>query len=421
VTILAAQIPDNPTALANNAAITDADSIGLTWSAPVFDGGSALIDYTVEYDAASSGVTFTELASGLTDTSYTATGLTQGLTYQFKVKARNSYGFSLTYSSIVSILTAQPPAQPSAPVTTWSPDDVVVTWTAPDDGGSPITGYTVSILQSDADYSVDLTNCDMSSSTAVTCTIPVTALRTTPYSLEWGSSVFAKVIATNAYGNSVESTAGNGATITTTPDVATSIVEVDADRTKSTLGLSWTAPVFTGGDVIIDYQINIAEQGGSFSILESVSTSTYTAISLTAGTTYEFKIESRNSYGFSSYSDVITLLCAFIADPPVTVTTANVNELVTITWSEPVSNGSPITAYRIYVRQSDTTTFTEETVDCVGTESTVITDKTCSISLATLKASPYLLVKDDSVVATIVSVNVYGESSQSSEGSGAVI
>jgi hypothetical protein len=134
---------------------------------------------------------------------------------------------------------------------------------------------------------------------------------------------------------------------------------------------------------------------------------------LTTGTTYEFKIESRNSYGYSSDSDVLTLLCAFIADPPVTVTTVNSNELVTISWSEPVSNGSPITAYRIYVQQHGSTTFGEETVDCVGTDSAVITSRTCSISLTTLKASPYLLVKDDSVVVKIVSVNVYGESEYS--------
>jgi hypothetical protein len=262
----------------------------------------------------------------------------------------------------------------------------------------------------------------MSSSTATTCTIPVTTLRITPYSHEWGSSVFAKVIATNAYGNSDESLAGNGAIITTTPDEPTSVAEVYADRTKSTLGLTWTAPVFKGGDVIIDYRINIAEQGGSYSVLESGITDTsYTATGLTAGTIYEFKIESRNSYGYSTYSDVIILLCAFIAEPPVTVTTANVNELVTISWSEPVSNGSPITSYRIYVQEHGSTTFTEETFECVGTDSTVITDRTCSITLVTLKASPYLLVKDDSVVATIVSVNVYGESEQSSEGSGAVI
>jgi hypothetical protein len=145
-------------------------------------------------------------------------------------------------------------------VTTWSPDDVIVTWTAPDNGGSIITGYTVSIRESDdVTYTTELTNCDMTSSTATTCTVPVTTLSSTPFSLAWGTSVYAKVIATNVYGNSLESVEGNGAVITTTPDVPTSVVEVDAGRTKSTLGLSWTAPVFTGGDVIIDYQINIAE------------------------------------------------------------------------------------------------------------------------------------------------------------------
>jgi hypothetical protein len=173
--------------------------------------------------------------------------------------------------------------------------------------------------------------------------------------------------------------------------------------------------VFTGGDVIIDYRINIAEQGGAFSVLESgITTTIYTAITLTSGTIYEFKIESRNSYGYSSASDTLTLLCAFIADSPLTVTTANLNDQVTISWSEPVSNGSPITAYRIYVLEHGSTTFTEEIVECVGTDSTVISSRTCSIYLATLKISPYLLVKDDSVVAKIVSVNVYGESDKSS-------
>ena len=58
------------------------------------------------------------------------------------------YGFSV-YSNTVSILAAQEPAQPVAPVTTWTPDDVVITWTAPDNGGSPLTGYIVTIGQVD--------------------------------------------------------------------------------------------------------------------------------------------------------------------------------------------------------------------------------------------------------------------------------
>jgi hypothetical protein len=142
---------------------------------------------------------------------------------------------------------------------------------------------------------------------------------------------------------------------------------------------------------------------------------------LTAGTTYEFKIESQNSYGYSTYSDVITMLCAFIADPPVIVLTVNGYDSVLILWSEPITNGSPITAYRIYIRESDLTTFTEETVDCDGTDSEVVSGKTCSVNLSTLVSSPYSLVENDSVVVKIISVNVYGESDQSSQGSGAVV
>jgi hypothetical protein len=81
IIVLAAQIPDQPTNLANVPANTLATQIGLEWLAPVFNGGSAILDYKVWYDNASSGVTFTEFVSGLTDLNYIATGLTQGQTY----------------------------------------------------------------------------------------------------------------------------------------------------------------------------------------------------------------------------------------------------------------------------------------------------------------------------------------------------
>lgn len=99
----------------------------------------------------------------------------------------------------------------------------------------------------------------MSTSTATTCTIPVTVLRQAPYSLEWGDDVYAKVIATNAYGDSISSEEGNGAYITTNPDQPTDLIEDYSQRTKSSLGLQWTPPLFTGGDIIDDYRINIRE------------------------------------------------------------------------------------------------------------------------------------------------------------------
>jgi hypothetical protein len=167
----------------------------------------------------------------------------------------------------------------------------------------------------------------MSTSTATTCTIPVAALRASPFSLEWGSSIYVKVIATNLYGDSLESPEGNGAIITTSPDAPINLAEDVSQRTKSQLALAWEAPAFTGGDVIIDYRIMIAVQGSAFTPLASgLITPTWTATGLVAGTTYEFKVLSRNSYSFSDYSDDIALLCAFIPESPTTVTTSNSND-----------------------------------------------------------------------------------------------
>jgi hypothetical protein len=191
-----------------------------------------------------------------------------------------------------------------APVTTWdiTTDEVTVTWIEPDNGGSPVTGFRVSFRQNDLTYSAQSSHCDMTVSTAVTCVIPVTVFRSTPYDLPWGSSIYAKVIATNLYGDSLESLEGNGAVITTTPDAPINLVENYSQRTKSTIGLTWEQAPFNGGAIIEDYRISIAEQGGTFSELATGLTSPeYLATGLTFGTTYQFKVESRNSYSYSAY------------------------------------------------------------------------------------------------------------------------
>ena len=104
LSVLAGQKPDAPTSLANVPAITTGYQVGLSWSAPAFDGGSAIIDYAIWYEDGA-GSTFKELVSGLTTVSYTALSLTPGITYQFKVKVRNIYGYG-EFSSVISILTA---------------------------------------------------------------------------------------------------------------------------------------------------------------------------------------------------------------------------------------------------------------------------------------------------------------------------
>lgn len=105
----------------------------------------------------------------------------------------------------------------------------------------------------------------------------------------------------------------------------------------------------------------------------------YLATDLTFGVTYEFKVESRNSYSYSPYSATLALLCAFKPDPPLTITTTNTNELVTVDWNSPINNGYIIHAYRFFFLESDGTTYTEELVECNGSDSTIVSSRQCQI------------------------------------------
>jgi len=61
----------------------------------------------------------------------------------------------------VTVLAAQTPDKPDAPVTTRILDYVRIDWSVPKDNGSPILGYQIKILTSDhTSYATDLLNCD---------------------------------------------------------------------------------------------------------------------------------------------------------------------------------------------------------------------------------------------------------------------
>lgn len=104
-----------------------------------------------------------------------------------------------------------------------------------------------------------------------------------------------------------------------------------------------------GGALISEYRINIAEQGGTFNFLDTTSDTSYIATSLTFGTTYEFKIEAKNEYGYSVYSSTLSLLSAFISATPTSIVTTIESETVKVAWSLSSANGTPITSYKVYI------------------------------------------------------------------------
>jgi hypothetical protein len=86
------------------------------------------------------------------------------------------------------------------------------------------------------------------------------------------------------------------------------LAEDASQRNHYTLTITWQAGAEEGGTPVIDYRVNIAEQGQAATVLiEGVTTFTATATGLTPGVFYEFTVNARNEYDFSYDSEVLTI------------------------------------------------------------------------------------------------------------------
>ncbi len=119
----------------------------LTWTAPS-NGGDAITDYTVEYRV-SGDVPWISFNDGVSaSTGATVTGLTNGVTYEFRVFAVNGVGTSsASNTASMTVLAPIVPSTPNAPtaatVFNINGSKATVTFTPPSANGSAITSYTV--------------------------------------------------------------------------------------------------------------------------------------------------------------------------------------------------------------------------------------------------------------------------------------
>jgi hypothetical protein len=151
----------------------------------------------------------------------------------------------------------------------------------------------------------------------------------TPYSLPWGSNVFAKVIAYNIYGDSLISEPGSEAIILTIPDAPLSLLETISLRTDNSITFTWSEGAADGGAPVLDYRISYDQASDTYIELDSgITAESYTTIGLTQSLTYKFKVEARNTYGFSVLSTEVSILCATVPSVLATPTTLNVLEQV---------------------------------------------------------------------------------------------
>lgn len=125
--------------------ISENGAVDLWWDPPEYDGGSPITDY--EYRYRESGGTWNGWVSAgnasETLPKYLVTGLTNGTTYEFEVRAINAVGPGPSTETLSETPKAKKPDSPTGLSATagTAAGSIDLTWTAPNDNGSPITGY----------------------------------------------------------------------------------------------------------------------------------------------------------------------------------------------------------------------------------------------------------------------------------------
>ena len=271
-------VPAAPVVKAGNSATSGKPM--LTWDA--VDGATS---YKV-YRATSQNGTYSLLGS-VTTTTYVNTGAKDGVTYYYKVTAVNDSGES-AYSNIVSGQNKAVTPKPSAPVvkignsaTSGKP---MLTWNAV----SGATSYKV--------YRATSQNGTYSLLGSVTVTSYINT------GAKDGVTYYYKVKAVNSAGESAYSNIVSGQNKAVTPKPSAPVVKIGNSSTSGKPMLTWNA--VSGATFYKVYRAT--SQNGTYSLLGTVTATSYINTGAKDGVTYYYKVKAVNSAGESAYSNTVS-------------------------------------------------------------------------------------------------------------------
>jgi len=328
-------VPGPPTGVI---AASDSASSDVTWSAPTFNGGSAITAYTATAYTSPSGTTSVGTPCTTSMLGCTITGLTNGTTYYVGAIATNADGSSLVSSPLQAVI---PVARPSAPVltgTTAGGSYLSVAFTAGAAGGDPITSYQYSLDGGVTWYAASGTTSPIVISGLVDGTTYTVALRAL-------------------------SAAGAGATSNTimaTPYTYPGIVDastIAANGENDQIVLSWTVPS-NGGSAITQAQatafssVTGGSQDGTCTTTTNLAvgdTASCTITGLSNGTIYYVSVQSDNAAGWSGRSSPRVAVTPSLQPGQVEDLTAVAGDgQASLSWQAGSTGGSAISNYTIW-------------------------------------------------------------------------
>ena len=253
------------------------------------------------------------------------------------------------------------PSGPQSISVSPGPSEIVVNWLPPaDNGGSPITGYTLT----------------WTSSTGASGTISTTDTTRTLRNLANGATYTISVTATNAAGTSPAASAN------ATPLGAPSGPrDVQLQRGDGRLGVSWSPPAHDGGLPVESYTVYWTAPDGVTSFASAQATQ-LVITGLTNGSTYTVTVTATNRAGTSGHSEPASHRPGTPPGAPREVTTARGNGRIEASWQPPSNDGGlGVTSYTITWISSTGATGTIETTDVRHTLGNLLNGATYTITV----------------------------------------
>ena len=269
--------PVSVLAAPRNLSATPGDErVTLAWDAPPNEGGSAITGYEYRVDGRGE---WTDIG---TDLSVTVTGLVNGRSYRFEVRAVNAQGEGAA-ATVPATPVPGPPGRPSG--LTATPDGssrIELSWSAPSDSGeSVIAGYRIDVSDDGGTGWNVLVASTNSPSTTYTHT-----------GLAGGSTRQYRVFAVNASGAGGPSGV-SGATTDTGPPSAPLGLRVTPGDGRVTL--AWEAPSSDGGSAVTGYQHRSGDSSRWIAVMGTARRATVAG--LTNGREYGFEVRAVNALG----------------------------------------------------------------------------------------------------------------------------
>ena len=321
--------PAQPTVTHGNA------SISVAFSAPSSDGGSAITGYTATCTSSDGGTTGSN--TGATSP-IVVSALTNGKTYTCTVFASNVNGAGNPSVASAATVPATTPGTPPQPTLTHGNASISVAFSAPaSNGGSAITGYTITCTSSNGGAS--------GFNSGATSPVLVTGL-------DNGKTYTCVVHATNAEGNGSDSVASAStipATIPSTPAQPT------IAPSGTTMNVTFVAPA-TGGSAITGYSASCVSSNGGTAGSNTGASSPIGVTGLSLGKIYTCTVHATNAEGNStdSVASAGATIPAIVPGVPAQPTVTIGNASISVAFTAPSSDGgSAITGYTATCTSSD--------------------------------------------------------------------